>query len=386
VVMIALYTSVIDPVRTAASAGLAVEELATGQLQRLLQNGSISAEKLVHTFSIPAMQSADNFIPGSMLHRLSDQLIFGYPARLLAFLLLFIGFAVKIPVVPVHTWLPDAHVEAPTPISVLLAAVLLKVGGYGLLRIVYPIFPEAAMHFSTLVAGLGVLSILYGGFCALAQNDLKKLIAYSSVSHMGFVLLGLASLTIEGVNGAIYQLFSHGLISAMLFIIVGVLYDRYHDRSITNFRGLASKLPAFTVLTVIAFFASLGLPGLSGFIAELLVLLGAFTSASVNRLVPRWLVLLGAFGILLSAAYYLWALQRMFFGKFWVKPELAIENVRDLTFREYLMLVPLALLILAFGIFPDLLLAKINPEVSTFVNAMLLPEKSNFPSILHRLP
>jgi NADH-quinone oxidoreductase subunit M len=376
VVMIGLYTSVIDPAATALHAGLASENAIVstekvGVVQKLLVTGKIAAQNLVHTFSIPAMQEKANFIPGSMLHALSAKLIFGYPARLLAFLLLFIGFAVKIPVVPVHTWLPDAHVEAPTPISVLLAAVLLKVGGYGLMRIVYPIFPEAAIHFSSLVAGLGVLSILYGAFCALAMNDLKKLIAYSSVSHMGFVLLGLASLTIEGVNGAVYQLFSHGLISAMLFLVVGVLYDRYHDRQIGNFRGLASKLPAFTVLTVIAFFASLGLPGLSGFVAELLVLLGAFTSGSVNGLVPRWLVILGAFGILLSAAYYLWALQRMFFGRFWVKPELEQEHVPDLLPREYLMLVPLALLILAFGIFPDLLLAKISPGVSTFVNAML---------------
>lgn len=384
VVMIGLYTSVIDPVETAIRSGMVAQNAMVSaekveEVQQLLAQGKLAAESLVHTFSIPAMQMKANFIPNSILNELSAQQIFGYPARLLAFLLLFIGFAVKIPVVPLHTWLPDAHVEAPTPISVLLAAVLLKVGGYGLMRIVYPVFPDAAIHFSCLVAGLGVLSILYGAFCALAMNDLKKLIAYSSVSHMGFVLLGLASLTIEGVNGAVYQLFSHGLISAMLFLVVGVLYDRYHDRLIQNYRGLASKLPAFTVLVVIAFFASLGLPGMSGFIAELLVLLGAFTSASVNGLVPRWLVILGAFGILLGAAYYLWALQRMFFGKFWVKPELEQENVADLTAREYLMLVPLAILILAFGIFPDLLLAKISPGVSTFVNAMLQTGKSILP-------
>jgi NADH-quinone oxidoreductase subunit M len=289
--------------------------------------------------------------------------------------------------VPVHTWLPDAHVEAPTPISVMLAAVLLKVGAYGLMRFAFPVFPEAAVYFSAFIAGLGVLSILYGAFCALAMSDLKKLIAYSSVSHMGFVLLGLASFTTEGVSGAIYQLFSHGLISAMLFLVVGVLYDRYHNRQISGFRGLASALPVFTFFVVLAFFASLGLPGLSGFIAELLVLLGAFTSASANGLLSRWFAILAAFGILLGAAYYLWALQRMFFGKFWIKPEIQTSAApKDLTAREYLMLVPLALLIVAFGIFPHLLLDKVSPAAAGFVNAMLLEGKTNVPEMLNLLP
>ncbi|MFC5271951.1 complex I subunit 4 family protein [Adhaeribacter terreus] len=384
IVMIGLYTSVVDPVATAARAGLSANPNAT---QFLLQTGKIASENLVHTFSIPAMTEDANFIPGSMLHLLSGKEIWGYSARLLAFLVMFAGFAIKIPVVPVHTWLPDAHVEAPTPISVMLAAVLLKVGAYGLLRIAFPVFPEAAVYFSQFIAGLGVLSILYGAFCALAMSDLKKLIAYSSVSHMGFVLLGLASFTTEGVNGAIYQLFSHGLISAMLFLIVGVLYDRYHNRQISSFRGLASTMPAYTFLVVVAFFASLGLPGLSGFIAELLVLLGAFTSASANGLLSRWLAILAAFGILLGAAYYLWALQRMFFGKFWIQPDLTNgSNAKDLTAREYVMLVPLALLIFAFGIFPHLLLDKVSPAAARFVNAMLLEGKSNLPEMLNLLP
>ncbi|MBK0404604.1 NADH-quinone oxidoreductase subunit M [Adhaeribacter sp. BT258] len=384
IVMIGLYTSVIDPIATAARAGLSANQNAT---QFLLQTGKLASENLVHTFSIPAMTEAANYIPGSMLHLLSDREIFGYPARLLAFLVLFAGFAIKIPVVPVHTWLPDAHVEAPTPISVMLAAVLLKVGAYGLFRIAFPVFPEAAVYFSSFIAGLGVLSILYGAFCALAMSDLKKLIAYSSVSHMGFVLLGLASFTTEGVSGAIYQLFSHGLISAMLFLVVGVLYDRYHNRQISGFRGLASALPAFTFFVVVAFFASLGLPGLSGFIAELLVLLGAFTSASANGLLSRWFAVLAAFGILLGAAYYLWALQRMFFGKFWIKPELQTGTTpQDLTAREYFMLVPLAILILAFGIFPHLLLDKVSPAAAGFVNTMLSEGKTNLPEMLNLLP
>ncbi len=385
VVMIGLYTSVIDPEATLMRAGLEVSS-PTG-LQFLLQSGKIPAESLVHTFSIPAMTNNANFIPGSMLHLLSDKTLWGYPVRLMAFLVLFVGFAIKIPVVPVHTWLPDAHVEAPTPISVLLAAILLKVGAYGLMRIAFPVLPEAAVYFSSFIAGLGVLSILYGAFCALAMSDLKKLIAYSSVSHMGFVLLGLASLTVEGMNGAIYQLFSHGLISAMLFLVVGVLYDRYHNRQISSFRGLAATMPGYTFLVVVAFFASLGLPGLSGFIAELLVLLGAFTSASANGLLSRWFAVLAAFGILLGAAYYLWALQRMFFGKFWIQPDLRTEAApTDLTAREYVMLVPLAMLILAFGIFPHLLLDKVSPAAVGFVNAILEEGKSALPEILNQLP
>lgn len=377
IVMIGLYTSVIDPAATAVQMGLAERGAAIGadvlaQVQQMLQQNVVSNYNLVRTFSIPAMMEPANFIPGSLLHVLSGSVLWNLPLRFIAFLLLFAGFAIKVPSVPVHTWLPDAHVEAPTPISVLLAAILLKVGGYGLIRIVYPIFPDAGAYFALLVGGLGVLSIIYGAMNALAMNDLKKLIAYSSVSHMGFVLLGLASLTVEGVNGAIYMMFSHGLISAMLFLVVGVLYDRAHNRMIQNFRGLVHQMPIYTTFVVIAFFASLGLPGFSGFISELLVLVGAFGAPEATGLLPRWLAVVAVFGLLLAAAYYLWALQRMFFGKFWVFPELRESaTITDVNTREYIMLVPLAILALLFGIFPHLLLDKVGLTVTGYTELVL---------------
>lgn len=377
IVMIGLYTSAFDPAATAVRSGLVpeadqVSATIISQVQQQVAAGTLAGAQLVHTFSIPEMQQAANFIPGSILNILSEKQLWGMSVRLLAFMLLFIGFAIKLPVVPVHTWLPDAHVEAPTPISVLLASLLLKVGGYGLFRIVYPIFPEAAAYYAYFVGIVGVLSIIYGAMCALAMADLKKLIAYSSVSHMGFVLLGLASFTSEGTNGAMYQMFSHGLISAMLFIITGVIYDRSGSRMIDSFRGLAFSMPAFTALVVVAFFASLGLPGFSGFIAELLVLLGGFSSSAVSGMLPRWLAIVATLGLLLGAAYYLWALQRMFFGKHWVHPELKEGTLMtDLTAREYLMLVPLAILVLAFGLFPSLLLHKISPDINYFLQTVL---------------
>jgi NADH-quinone oxidoreductase subunit M len=376
IVMIGLYTSVIDPLATAAQLGMlqtsGINPDTILQVQQSLQQNVIEGADLVRTFSIPAMMDPANFIPGSLLHVFSGTVLWNLPIRFIAFLLLFAGFAIKVPSVPVHTWLPDAHVEAPTPISVLLAAILLKVGGYGLIRIVYPIFPDAGAYFAVLVGGLGVLSIIYGALCALAMNDLKKLIAYSSVSHMGFVLLGLASLTSEGVNGAIYMMFSHGIISAMLFLVVGVIYDRAHDRMILNFRGLAKRMPAYTTFVVIAFFASLGLPGFSGFIAELLVLVGGFSSPDITGLLPRWLTIVAVFGLLLAAAYYLWALQRMFFGKYWIFPELREKaTMSDLNRREYLMLVPLAILAFLFGIFPHLLLDKIGMTAQGFTELVL---------------
>lgn len=350
-VMIGLYLSVIDPAETSLSIGLVstpaeVTEEVVDQVQTLIARQQIDPAQLVHTFEIPYLNDGRNFVPESLLSTLAGHEIFGLSARLVAFLLLFIGFAVKLPMVPLHTWLPDAHVEAPTPISVVLAGILLKIGGYGFFRIAYEIFPDGAIYFASWIAGLGVLSIVYGAFNALSQKDLKRLIAYSSVSHMGFVLLGLAALTPEGANAAIYQLFSHGILSPMLFLVVGVVYSRTHDRNIDHYQGLALGMPAYAGLTAIAFFASLGLPGFSGFVGEFFSLLGAFNSIYI----PVWMVILGGFGLILGAGYFLWTFQRVFLGKRWSLYEERL--LPDLNFREKVMLVPLALLSLFFGILP----------------------------------
>lgn len=325
-----------------------------------------SGEEVVHTFNLLHMSDPANYISGSILNPDESWMIGSQPARWWAFILLFVGFVIKLPAVPLHTWLPDAHVEAPTPISVILAALLLKVGAYGLLRIAYPIFPDAAIALSGFVALVGVISIIYGALNALASKDLKRLIAYSSVSHMGFVLLGLASLTTEGVTGAVYQMFSHGLISAMLFLIAGVLYDRTNDRLINNYSGLTQKMPVFFVFVLIAFFASFGLPGFSGFIAEIMILLGVFASGSTNQVISEGFGIAAVLGLILGAAYYLWTLQRMFFGPFHVKGEIQPAQLTDLDRREFGMLVSLALLILIFGIFPQVLLEYINPFAQNF--------------------
>lgn len=321
----------------------------------------------IHTFNLLHLMDLSNYLPDSVLAPAAQNWLWGLPVREVAFLALIIGFAIKLPVVPLHTWLPDAHVEAPTPISVILAGLLLKVGGYGILRIAYPIFPDAAWSWSYLIAGFGVLSIIYGGMNALAQRDFKRLVAYSSVSHMGFVLLGLGALTIEGVSGSLFHMLSHGLISGALFLIVGVLYDRTKDRKIDNFSGLASKLPVFTAVVVIVFFASLGLPGLSGFIGEVMVLMGAFASAGSNGVVPFTMAIIAAAGILISAIYYLWTLQRMFFGKYWVRDAKWEGAMTDLTRREYLVFIPLILLILILGIWPRLVLDISQATTEQFI-------------------
>jgi NADH-quinone oxidoreductase subunit M len=313
------------------------------------------------TFNLLELLSSENHIQNSVFDRSNPWVILGWPARNWAFLLLLIGFGIKLPMVPLHTWLPDAHVEASTPISVVLAALLLKVGAYGLIRVAYWLFPFEGAGMSAVVAFLGMLSIVYGAMNALASKDFKRLIAYSSVSHMGFILLGLSSFTVEGFTGAVFQMTSHGLISAMLFLIAGVLYDRTGDRTIANYSGLASKMPVYTSFVLVAFFATLGLPGLSGFIGEIMVFLGAFRS----ELVPGWIAVLSTTGLIFGAGYCLWTIQRMFFGKYAVRGE---GIMQDVSLREKVMLLPLAILIIALGIFPQLLIQYINPATERLLN------------------
>ncbi|MBI4342492.1 MAG: NADH-quinone oxidoreductase subunit M [Candidatus Omnitrophica bacterium] len=263
----------------------------------------------------------------------------------LLFVAFFLGFAIKVPVFPFHTWLPDAHVDAPTPGSVLLAGVLLKMGGYGFFRIAYPIFPEGAQWFGGTMALLGMINIVYGAFVAMAQTDFKRLVAYSSVSHMGFVLLGLAGLTAEGWNGAMFQMFSHGVITGAMFLLVGVLYDRAHTRNLEEFGGLGVRVPVYAAFLIFFSLASLGLPGLSGFVAEFLALIGAYGRWT-------WQTTVSVLGVVVAAAYMLKVIRQVLLGPLNTR----WAALPDMTGREVISLAPLLLVVLALGVYPLLLL------------------------------
>jgi len=283
----------------------------------------------------------------------------------LFFIFMFVGFAIKVPVFPFHTWLPHAHVQAPTAISVILAGVLLKMGTYGFLRIAFPIFPDSAKYFGPAIAWLGLINVIYGALCAMAQTDVKKLIAYSSVSHMGFVMLGLAAMNVQGMNGAVLQMFNHGTSTAMMFFMIGIIYERSHHRYIVRpdgsrgFGGLYTQLPVYSIIFIIGMFASMGLPGLSGFISEALIFLGIYEKFTT-------ITILALIGLLIGAAYLLWMFKRMFFGD--VNPE--VKDYTDMTKLEIGYMIPLCITVIVFGIFPAPILNIMKASVGQLVSLL----------------
>jgi NADH-quinone oxidoreductase subunit M len=268
------------------------------------------------------------------------------------------SFAVKLPMWPVHTWLPDAHVEAPTAGSVILAAILLKMGGYGFLRFSLPMFPDASAQLAPLIYALSVVAIVYTSLVALVQEDMKKLVAYSSIAHMGFVTMGLFAVTAQGVAGGIFQMLSHGIVSAALFLCVGIVYDRMHTREIAAYGGLVNRMPLYAFVFMVFTLANIGLPGTTGFVGGFLTLIGTFR-------VNNWVATLAAFGTILSAAYALWLYRKIIFGTL-EKP--ALFNIRDIGWREIAIMAPLVILTIIFGVYPKPVLDISSASVAQLID------------------
>jgi NADH-quinone oxidoreductase subunit M len=288
----------------------------------------------------------------------SGQLVLSPVVEQLLFLAFFIAFAIKVPLFPFHTWLPDAHVEAPTAGSILLAGVMLKMGTYGLVRFSLPFFPQMSHLFAPFISMLAIVGIIYGAFVAMVQPDMKKLVAYSSVSHLGFIVLGIFSFTTQGMEGAIYQMLNHGVSTGALFLLVGMIYERRHTRSIDEFGGLAHRMPLFAAVFLIVTLSSIGLPGLNGFVGEFLILLGTFDVSRIHAV-------LAATGVILSAVYMLWMYQRVIWGE--------VTNAKnalltDLNVREKVMIIPLLILIVWMGMYSSHFLRPMDASVNKLLH------------------
>ena len=360
--------------KSIAAADEAPEAAATRVMQEIA-----AGDHSKHTFNILALSAM-----GQTTDLFDGTYLFGWTVQRWAFVLLFIGFVIKVPSVPVHTWLPDAHVEAPTPISMILAGVLLKMGGYGIIRICYPICPQAGFDLAWIICLIGVVSMVYGAFAALAQKDFKRMVAYSSVSHMGYVVLGLGVWTVArsvpaestslmaalpdwsdywnmGVKGAMFQMIGHGVSSAGMFFMVGVVYDRVHHRNLEEFGGLYGKMPLYTALAMGIFFAGLGLPGLCGFIGEVLVVLSVWNFSGL-------LAVISAFVVILTAAYILWAIQRVYLGAEYKGPH--EEHLTPINFREGFVATALLVLAIWFGVYPKTIFQYMDKTIDAQISTL----------------